>query len=134
MCRKESWGAITVPKEAHSTQRGQPPRYRQMQGIFLFIKRFLKHQNFLSDSSNSYLMWTFVTRLPQQAIQRHSLCVTDLRKGTSLSIKDMQGGSILLWTAGGRSFHSEGPTTAKTVAGIKKFTISVRRGRRAACT
>src|SRR6218665_3615135 len=74
MCRKESWGAITVPKEAHSTQRGQPPRYRQMQGIFLFIKRFLKHQNFLSDSSNSYLMWTFVTRLPQQAIQRHSLC------------------------------------------------------------
>src|SRR6218665_1706358 len=26
MCRKESWGAIAVPKEAHSTQRGQPPR------------------------------------------------------------------------------------------------------------
>ena len=26
MCRKNSWGAIAVPKEAHSTQRGQPPR------------------------------------------------------------------------------------------------------------
>src|SRR6218665_88547 len=26
MCQKESWGAIVAPKEAHSTQRGQPPR------------------------------------------------------------------------------------------------------------
>src|SRR6218665_2261684 len=26
MCRKESWGANVVPKDAHSTQRGQPPR------------------------------------------------------------------------------------------------------------
>jgi len=26
MCQKESWGAIVVPKEAHSTQSGQPPR------------------------------------------------------------------------------------------------------------
>src|SRR6218665_1527369 len=26
MCQKESWGAIFATKEAHSTQRGQPPR------------------------------------------------------------------------------------------------------------
>src|SRR6218665_1385732 len=26
MCKKESWGAIFATKEAHSTQRGQPPR------------------------------------------------------------------------------------------------------------
>src|SRR6218665_3612794 len=26
MCQKESWGAIFETKEAHSTQRGQPPR------------------------------------------------------------------------------------------------------------
>jgi len=26
MCEKESWGAIFATKEAHSTQRGQPPR------------------------------------------------------------------------------------------------------------
>src|SRR6218665_693354 len=26
MCQKESWEAIVAPKEAHSTQRGQPPR------------------------------------------------------------------------------------------------------------
>ena len=26
MCQKESWGAISATKEAHSTQRGQPPR------------------------------------------------------------------------------------------------------------
>src|SRR6218665_2827167 len=26
MCQKESWGAIVFTKEAHSTQRGQPPR------------------------------------------------------------------------------------------------------------
>src|SRR6218665_1567387 len=26
MCLKESWGAILATKEAHSTQRGQPPR------------------------------------------------------------------------------------------------------------
>jgi len=26
MCQKESWGAIVAPKEAHSTQRGQPRR------------------------------------------------------------------------------------------------------------
>ena len=26
MCQKESWGAIVATKEAHSTQRGQPPR------------------------------------------------------------------------------------------------------------
>ena len=26
MCLKESWGGIFVTKEAHSTQRGQPPR------------------------------------------------------------------------------------------------------------
>ena len=26
MCQKESWGAIAVPEEAHSTQRCQPPR------------------------------------------------------------------------------------------------------------
>src|SRR6218665_2301989 len=26
MCQKETWGAIVAPKEAHSTQRGQPPR------------------------------------------------------------------------------------------------------------
>src|SRR6218665_2753781 len=26
MCQKESWGAIFATTEAHSTQRGQPPR------------------------------------------------------------------------------------------------------------
>jgi len=26
MCQEEPWGAIEVPMEAHSTQRGQPPR------------------------------------------------------------------------------------------------------------
>src|SRR6218665_3425807 len=26
MCQKESWGAIFATKEAHSTQRDQPPR------------------------------------------------------------------------------------------------------------
>src|SRR6218665_417010 len=26
MCQKESWGAIVATKEAHSTQKGQPPR------------------------------------------------------------------------------------------------------------
>ena len=26
MCQKESWGAIVATREAHSTQRGQPPR------------------------------------------------------------------------------------------------------------
>src|SRR6218665_825975 len=26
MCQKESWGAFVATKEAHSTQRGQPPR------------------------------------------------------------------------------------------------------------
>ena len=26
MCQKESWGAIFATQEAHSTQRGQPPR------------------------------------------------------------------------------------------------------------
>jgi len=26
MCEKESWGTIVAQKEAHSTQRGQPPR------------------------------------------------------------------------------------------------------------
>jgi len=26
MCRKEPWAAITVPMEAHSTLRDQPPR------------------------------------------------------------------------------------------------------------
>ena len=26
MCRKESWGAIAIPKEAHFTQSGQPLR------------------------------------------------------------------------------------------------------------
>ena len=26
MCQKESWGAIFATKEAHSTQKGQPPR------------------------------------------------------------------------------------------------------------
>src|SRR6218665_1939851 len=26
MCQKETWGAIVAPKEAHSTQRGQPSR------------------------------------------------------------------------------------------------------------
>ena len=26
MCQKESWGAIVATKEAHSTQRCQPPR------------------------------------------------------------------------------------------------------------
>src|SRR6218665_2925913 len=26
MCQKETWGAIVAPEEAHSTQRGQPPR------------------------------------------------------------------------------------------------------------
>ena|SRR6218665_917812 len=29
MCQSGPWGAITVPVEAHSKQRGQPPRMRK---------------------------------------------------------------------------------------------------------
>ena len=36
MCQKESWGAIAGPKEAHSTQRGQPLRMHGL-GLCLFV-------------------------------------------------------------------------------------------------
>jgi len=42
MCQKESWGAIFATKEAHSTQRGQPPRMHGP-GLFASINQVTTH-------------------------------------------------------------------------------------------
>src|SRR6218665_2399844 len=39
MCQKESWGAIFVTKEVHSTQRGQPPRMHDLHGLWRYEQK-----------------------------------------------------------------------------------------------
>src|SRR6218665_440272 len=52
MCQKETWGAIVAPKEAHSTQRGQPPR---MQGPGLW--RYEQKATFVPMSEVNCDLW-----------------------------------------------------------------------------